>query len=83
MVNIGSERKCIYVYIQASNVYRCFLHKTIYQTQMKIRVSPEEDRQVKSFFNFFTSEVVRPRFSLTFYIRLCCEVWTGNLTDPP
>ena len=24
---------------------------------------------------FFTSEVVRPR--------LCCEVWTGNLTDPP
>ena len=27
------------------------------------------------FFNLFTSEVVRPRFFLTFYIRLCCEVW--------
>ena len=32
---------------------------------------------------FFTSELVRPRFFLTLYIRLCCEVWTGNLTDPP
>ena len=31
------------------------------------------------FLKIFTSEVVHPRIFLTFYIRVCCEVWTVNL----
>ena len=60
----GNTGMCIYIYIYMSVIYR---RRSLTKTFLL------------NFLKIFTSEVLYPCIYLTFYIRVCCEVWTVNL----